>query len=62
MGEKVYVARQDTLLEKMAEVLTKITGIDGKIGRTDDKGGSNSSGSVNAKLNVLINNFQGCIK
>lgn len=57
MGEKVYVARQDTLLEKMAEVLTKITGIDGKIGRTDDKGGSNSSGSVNAKLNVLINNF-----
>lgn len=62
MGEKVYVARQDALLEKMAEVLTKITGIDGKIGRTDDKGGSNSSGSVNAKLNVLINNFQGGIK
>ena len=53
---------KNVLLEKLAELLTKVTGIDGKIGSTDDTGGSNSSGSVNAKLNVLINNFQGGIK
>lgn len=45
---------KNVLLEKLAEVLTKVTGIDGKIGNQDDEVGGIKTGSVMGKLNALF--------
>lgn len=47
------------LLENLAELLTKVTGIDGKIGNTDDTTGSAKVGSVMGKLNALFTVLSG---
>lgn len=50
---------QPTLFGRLAQVLTKVTGIDGKIGNTDDTTGSAKVGSVMGKLNALFTVLSG---
>lgn len=50
---------KNVLVEKLAELLTKVTGMTDKIGETDDLDGTDSTGSVMAKLNALFNLITG---
>lgn len=52
---QVKNALGEKLQEKLQEVLTKVTGIDEKIGKTDDTVGNNKVGSVMGKLNTIYN-------
>lgn len=50
---------KNVLVEKLAELMTKVTGMTDKIGETDDLDGTDSTGSVMAKLNALFNLITG---
>nr|WP_294582635.1 hypothetical protein [uncultured Anaerotignum sp.] len=50
---------KNVLVEKLAEVLEKVSGFDAKIGETDDTVGSNKAGSVMGKLNTIYNLLMG---
>lgn len=50
---------KNVLVEKLAELLEKVSGFDTKIGETDDTVGSNKAGSVMGKLNTIYNLLMG---
>lgn len=52
---------KNVLLEKLGELLEKVSGFDAKIGNTDDTVGSNKEGSIMGKLNTLYNLLMGGI-
>ena len=48
---------KETLTTKFIEIISKITGIDSKIGTTTDTGGTSSAGGIFAKLNKLLTDW-----
>lgn len=56
---QVKNALGEKLQEKLQEVLTKVTGIDEKIGTSEDTVGNNKAGSVMGKLNTIYNLLMG---
>ena len=48
---------KETLTTKFADIISKITGIDSKIGTTTDTGGTSSAGGIFAKLNKLLTDW-----
>ena len=48
---------KETLTSKFSDVVSRITGIDGKIGTTTDTGGTSSAGSIFAKINKLLTDW-----
>lgn len=52
---QVKNALGEKLQEKLQEVLTKVTGIDEKIGNTTDSNATTKSGSLMGKSNVILN-------
>lgn len=48
---------KETLTTKFSEIISKIAGIDSKIGTTTDTGGTSSAGSIFAKINKLLTDW-----
>lgn len=48
---------KETLTTKFADIISKIAGIDSKIGTTTDTGGTSSAASIFAKLNKLLTDW-----
>lgn len=48
---------KETLTTKFADIISKITGIDSKIGTTTDTGGTSLAGGIFAKLNKLLTDW-----
>ena len=48
---------KETLISKFSDVVSRITGIDGKIGTATDTGGTASAGSIFAKINKLLTDW-----